>query len=305
MSNTNLTTTQTGVKHFFEKENVKAKITELLGKRSTQFITSVLQIVNSNDLLKKATPESIYSAATMAAVLDLPLNNNLGFAYIVPYNTKGTDQNGNQITVTVAQFQMGYKGFIQLAQRTGQFKRIAVAPVHEGQLISNDPLKGYEFDWTVTPTKVIGYVSYFELLNGFESMLYLTNEELTKHAQKFSQTFKRGFGLWKDDFDSMARKTVLKLLLSKFAPLSVEMQKAVIADQAVIRDVETIDVEYSDNATKSIEDTNMEKEISRVTDFINKASTREELLTVVELAEEYGLLTIYDNKINEIHNAGN
>lgn len=231
-------------KSLFARDDVKAKFQEMLGKRATSFITSALQIVASNDLLAKADPTSVYQSAAVAATLDLPLNNNLGFAYIVPYNQKQKDGSYK----TVAQFQLGYKGFIQLAQRSGQFKTISATPVYEGQLIEQNPLTGFIFDWKQKKSeKIVGYAAYFHLLNGFEKTFYATVEELKAHGTKYSQTYKKGYGLWKDDFDSMAIKTVLKLLLSKFAPLSVDMQRAVITDQAVINDAETQDVTYVDN----------------------------------------------------------
>ncbi len=229
-------------KSLFERDDVKKKFQEMLGKRATSFITSVLQITTQNKLLAKADPMSIYQSAAVAATLDLPLNNSLGFAYIVPYNAKQEDGTYKQ----VAQFQLGYKGFIQLAQRSGQFKTISATPVYEGQLIEENPLTGYRFDFTKKSEKIIGYAAFFHLLNGFEKTLYMTVEDLKKHGAKFSQTYKKGFGLWKDDFDSMAIKTVIKLLLSKFAPLSVDMQRAVITDQSVINDAETQDVTYVD-----------------------------------------------------------
>lgn len=228
MSNTQLTT-----KQFFQREDVKSKFTELLGTRTNQFMTSLLSIVNNNSYLKNASPESIYTSAMMAATLDLPINPNLGFAYIIPY--------GNQ-----AQFQVSYRGLIQLCLRSGQFKTISVTPVYEGQLIENNPLTGYKFDFNVKASDVIvGYCSYFSLINGFEKSLYMTVDEITAHGKKYSKTF--GNGVWKNDFNAMAQKTCLKLLLSKYAPMSIEMQKAVIADQAVIKNVEDMEVEYVDN----------------------------------------------------------
>ena len=223
---------------------------ELLGKRSTSFVTSVLQIVNSNNLLKGADPASIFSAACMAATLDLPINNALGFAYIVPYKRNFKDADNKWQNVIEAQFQLGYKGFVQLAIRSGQFKRISVAVVHDGQIITADPLMGYTFDWSAVGGDVVGYVAYFELLNGFQAYHYMTKGEALQHAQKYSQSFKNGnsaSGVWKDNFDAMAQKTVLKLLLSKQAPLSVDMQTAIQADQAIIKDVDTGDFEYVDN----------------------------------------------------------
>ena len=228
-------------KDFFAKPMVQEKLKELVGKNAPAFATSVLQIVNSNSMLVNADPQTIFSAACMAATLNLPINNNLGFAYIVPFKN-------NKENKIEAQFQLGYKGYIQLAQRSGQFSRIAATPVYEGQLISENPLLGYEFDWSVKPNgNPIGYVAFFKLINGFTAELYMSKEEVMKHANKYSQTAKKGFGVWKDQFEAMALKTVLKLLLSKQAPLSIDMQKAQMADQAIIRDVDKDEFDYIDH----------------------------------------------------------
>ena len=229
-------------KAFFDRPVVQEKLKELVGKNAPAFATSVLQIVNSNSMLVNADPQTVFSAACMAATLNLPINNNLGFAYIVPFKN-------NKENKIEAQFQLGYKGFIQLAQRSGQFSRIAATPVYEGQLLSANPLLGYEFDWSVKPSgNPIGYVAFFKLINGFAAELYMSKEEVMKHANKYSQTAKKGFGVWKDQFEAMALKTVLKLLLSKQAPLSIEMQTAQLADQAIVRDVETNDFDYIDHS---------------------------------------------------------
>ncbi|WP_336165257.1 recombinase RecT [Acinetobacter ursingii] len=228
-------------KDFFAKPMVQEKLKELVGKNAPAFATSVLQIVNSNSMLVNADPQTIFSAACMAATLNLPINNNLGFAYIVPFKN-------NKENKIEAQFQLGYKGYIQLAQRSGQFSRIAATPVYDGQLISENPLLGYEFDWSVKPNgNPIGYVAFFKLINGFTAELYMSKEEVMKHANKYSQTAKKGYGVWKDQFEAMALKTVLKLLLSKQAPLSIDMQKAQMADQAIIRDVDKDEFDYIDH----------------------------------------------------------
>ncbi|WOE29697.1 recombinase RecT [Acinetobacter towneri] len=228
-------------KDFFAKPMVQEKLKELVGKNAPAFATSVLQIVNSNSMLVNADPQTIFSAACMAATLNLPINNNLGFAYIVPFKN-------NKENKIEAQFQLGYKGYIQLAQRSGQFSRIAATPVYNGQLISENPLLGYEFDWSVKPSgEPIGYVAFFKLINGFTAELYMSKEEVMKHANKYSQTAKKGYGVWKDQFEAMALKTVLKLLLSKQAPLSIDMQKAQMADQAIIRDVDKDEFDYIDH----------------------------------------------------------
>lgn len=223
-------------KEFFSQEFVKNKLAEILGKNSTAFITSVLQIVNSNEALRNADPKSIFNVACMSATLNLPLNNNLGFAYIVPFNRSYRDKNGTWHKVQEAQFQLGYKGFIQLAQRSGQFKRINACAIY-----SNDTEQDVRQRLTSLLPKppsgqITGYIAYFELLNGYTAHLSMTIDELNAHAQKYSQSFKNGSGVWKDNFEAMAIKTVIKLLLSKQAPLSVDMQTAIQADQAVIAD---------------------------------------------------------------------
>lgn len=251
------------VKQFFSQEGVKKKFDELLGKRSSSFMTSVLQIVASNQMLQNADPASIFNAACVAATLDLPINNSLGFAYIVPYGKS-------------AQFQLGYKGFIQLAQRSGQFQTISATPIYDGQLVEQDPLRGFKFDFSKPKNGApIGYAAYFKLLNGFEKTLYMTADDLKQHGLKFSQTYKKGFGLWKDDFENMALKTVLKLLLSKFAPLSVEMQTATIVDQSVVNNPDTLDVSYLDNTEPEVDPVRDRFEL-----LINSATTTAELLDI-------------------------
>jgi recombination protein RecT len=285
MENKQLTT-----KNFFSQDAVKGKFEELLGKRAPAFITSVLQVVNGNNLLATADPKSVFNAAATAAVLDLPINNNLGFAYIVPYKTRIDGQ-----SVNVAQFQLGYKGFIQLAQRSGQFKTINATAIYEGQIVSENPLTGYEFDFKIKKSNMpIGYAAYFKLLNGYEATLYMTIDELKEHGKKYSKTFNNG--VWQTDFDAMATKTVLKLLLSRFAPLSIEMQTAITVDQAVVNDSHTIDVEYVDNIP-------VDKEFERLQLMIEDCTTISELMALDASVKSYNseeLTTIYRQKTNEL-----
>lgn len=251
---------QLTIRNLFGRDEVRNKFQELLGKRAPAFITSVLQSVASNALLAKADPHSVYHGAAVAATLDLPLNNNLGFAYLVPYNQRYRDDAGNWQTKQVAQFQMGYKGFIQLAQRTGLYQTLSASPIYEGQLIEENPLTGFVFNFKAkTSDKIIGYASYFRLLNGFEKTLYATVEDVKKHGKRFSQTYQKDKGLWVDDFDSMALKTMIKMNLSKWAPLSINIQTALKVDQAVIKDVDTLEVDYSDNQPPQIETITVEQ----------------------------------------------
>lgn len=249
-----MTATQLAMKDFFQREDVVQKFQELLGKRASSYLTSVLSVVSQSELLAKADPKTVYMAALTSATLDLPINQNLGFAYIVPY--KGQ-----------AQFQMGYKGFIQLALRSGQFLTISATPVYEGQLIEENPLTWYVFNRKAKKSEVvIGYASYFKLLNWFEKTFYMTKAEIERHANLYSAQFKKSqSGLWKDKFDEMATKTVIKLLLSKFAPLSVEMQKAVIADQGVLQDENFDEVDYPDNDQWAIAEADLEDKIIDMT----------------------------------------
>ena len=224
------------VKSLLSQANVKSKFEEILRDRANAFTANLAVMVNNNAALSKCDPMTVISAAVVAASLDLPIDPNLGFAHIVPYGEK-------------AQFQIGFKGFIQLAMRSGQYSRIGVTEIYEGQLLDENPLTGeYTFDFKAKKSEtIIGWAAYFKTVNGFEKTLYWPVEKIKKHGLRFSQTYKKGFGLWKDDFDSMASKTVLKALLSKWGILSTEMQNAVKFDQGVVKSVETQEVEYLDN----------------------------------------------------------
>lgn len=230
---------------FFQSESVKNRFQEILGDKANSFLISISQAVTSNKLLQTASRETIYNAAVTAALLDLPINASLGYAYIVPY--KGE-----------AQFQIGYKGLIQLALRTGKFLRINASDVREGELVIRNRLTGdIVFNWLSDEEranlKVVGYVSYFKLNNGFESTYYMSASEMEAHAKRYSQTYKAGKGVWIENFEAMALKTVLKLNLAKNAPLSPQLQQAIESDQAVITNNGTI---YVDNQpdTQGIDD---------------------------------------------------
>ncbi|MCY9197330.1 recombinase RecT [Bacillus atrophaeus] len=205
----------TTMKGLLSSPAVMNRFEEVLGKRASQFTASILSLYNSENTLQKAEPMSVISSAMVAATLDLPVDKNLGYAWIVPYKGR-------------AQFQLGYKGYIQLALRTGQYKSINCIPVHEGELQKWNPLtEEIDIDFEKRESdSVIGYAAYFELLNGFRKTVYWTKAQVEKHKKKFS---KSDFG-WDKDWDAMALKTVLKSMLSKWGILSVEMQKAVIED---------------------------------------------------------------------------
>ena len=213
------------VKGLMDSPAVKKRFEEVLCERAPQYMSSIVNLVNSDVNLKKCEPISIIASCMVAATMDLPVDKNLGYAWVVPYGTK-------------AQFQMGYKGYIQLALRTGQYKAINVVEIREGELISWNPLsEEVEIDFTKRKSdKVIGYAGYFKLLNGFEKTVYWSREDVEAHAKKFSKTYSFKNGVWQTDFDSMAKKTVLRNLLSKWGILSIEMQKAYSADNNSVKD---------------------------------------------------------------------
>ena len=208
-------------------------INDTLGDKEVarRFVAEITTVVSQNSQLQKCEAGSILSAGLTAQTLNLPLAPTLGFSYVVPYGNK-------------AQFQVGWKGLVQLAQRSGQFERLGVRPVHEGEYIGQDEFGDdlFKFSHEFDNNKVVGYYAYFKLLNGFKKTLYWTVEQCEKHGRKYSKSFDN---LWKSSFDSMAEKTVLKLLLNRYAPLSIEMQKAIQADQAVINEDGTYS--YVDN----------------------------------------------------------
>lgn len=214
-----------GLKSLLNTPTMQKKFEQVLDKKAPQFMSSLLNLYNGDTYLQKATPMSVVTSALVAATLDLPVDKNLGYAWIVPYN--GT-----------AQFQLGYKGYIQLALRTGQYKSINVIEVHEGELISwNRLTEELELNLDgATSDKVIGYCGFFRLTNGFEKTVYWSKKQIEDHKKKFS---KSDFG-WKKDFDAMAKKTVLRNMLSKWGILSIEMQSAVDKDEKEFRDIKDI-----------------------------------------------------------------
>lgn len=250
-------TNLTQLKGLLSAESTKKRFFEILGNKSAGFISSVINVVNGNPALQEANPNTVLMSAAIAATLDLPINPNLGFAAIVPYKEKGQ---------AVAQFQMMWRGFVQLAQRSGQYRTLNTTEVYEGEVKSQNRFTG---DIVFDPDgrksdKVVGYVAYMSLLNGFEKYFYMSRDECEKHAKRYSKTYQKGYGKWKDDFDAMAKKTVLKLLISKYGIMSVDMQKAVEFDQSTVQGdinhIEEATAEYMDNEPNQIEAAKLSQE---------------------------------------------
>lgn len=236
-----------GIKSLFDSESVKSRFNGILREKGPAFLASVLSVYQTTKSLQTINPQSILSASLIAATLDLPINPNLGQACLVPY--KGE-----------ASFQIMWKGFVQLALRSGQYKRLHLARVYEGQLVSASEIKG-EFVFNEAGKKsnlVMGYYFVFELLNGAKSEFYWSARKCVKHGLRYSQSFQQGGGKWLEDprlvqpgkkldldgdgwdglltegsgTDSMSAKTIVKMSLSKWGPLSTAMQAANLYDQA-------------------------------------------------------------------------
>lgn len=233
-----------GLKSLLNTPTMQKKFEQVLSKKAPQFMASILNLYNGDPGLQAAEPMSIISSAMVAASLDLPVDKNLGYAWIVPFydSKKG---------VKAAQFQLGYKGYIQLALRTGQYKNINVSPIYEGELKRwNRITEELELDLDGKASeKVIGYCGFFKLTNGFEKTVYWTRDEVEAHRIKHNKMKdkKAMNNVWKSDYDAMAMKTVVRNMLSKWGILSVEMQKAVSEDENEERELKDITDEVEES----------------------------------------------------------
>ncbi|MDO4306019.1 MAG: recombinase RecT [Eubacteriales bacterium] len=236
------------VKAMLSEDKVKKKFTEILGQKAPQFMASITNTVSGSAQLKKCPAASIIGAAFVAATYDLPIDSNLGFAAIVPYNESVYNPETRQYDkVPRAQFQMMYKGFIQLAIRSGYYEKMNYAVVYEDELRSYNPITGEiqfvdDFDNCTQRNEgdeahVAGYYAWFRLKTGYSQELYMSKKAVDNHARKYSQAYRydlnknKKSSKWTTDFEAMALKTVIKLLLSKWGILSVDMQRAIQDDQ--------------------------------------------------------------------------
>lgn len=215
------------LKSILYADSVQEQFKSVLAENSGAFVASIIDLYNTDKYLQACDPKTVVMEALKAASLKLPINKQLGFAWIVPYK----DNKSGQYIPT---FQLGYKGYIQLCMRTGAYRYINADVVYEGELVKQDKLTGeIEIDPEKrTGDKKIGYFAFIETLNGFRKALYMTVDEITQHAKRYSKSFNSKSGAWATDFDAMALKTCLRLLLSKYGVMSVEMQQAYIEDSA-------------------------------------------------------------------------
>lgn len=211
------------LKTVMASDSVQEQFKNALKDNAGPFIASVIDLYNSDTYLQNCDPQQVVMEALKAATLKLPINKNLGFAYVVPYKKNG---------VQIPQMQIGYKGYVQLAMRTGQYKYINTDVVFEGEFKGRDKLSGrLDFSGDKKSDKIIGYVAYIETLNGFSKALYMTVDDVKRHAQRYSKSYQNGNEIWKNEFDAMAKKTVLRNLLTHYGFLSVEMTSAFTSDE--------------------------------------------------------------------------
>lgn len=212
------------LKNTLSVDSVQEQFQNALAENAPLFVASLIDIYSSDTKLQECEPGAVISEALKAATLKLPINKNLGFAYIVPYKSKGKSE---------PQMQIGYKGYIQLAMRTGEYRYLNADKVYDGELKSFNKLTGHiDLSGPQTGDTVIGYFAYLELLNGFSKGVYWTKEEIERHGKKYSPSYSSKFSAWQTDFDSMALKTVLRNLISKWGIMSVEMIGAFDSDMA-------------------------------------------------------------------------
>lgn len=259
--------TKMGFTSFMTNGTIQKKVNDILGdeKKGARFISSIVSAVNSNPSLKECDNTSILSGALLGESLNLSPSPQLGNYYLVPFNDKDRGK--------VATFQLGYKGYIQLAIRSGQYKKLNVLSIKEGELIKYDPLneeldvKLIEDEEEREKTPTIGYYAMFEYVNGFKKSIYWSKKKMEAHALQYSQGYraKKGYTFWEKDFDSMAFKTMLRQLISKWGIMSVDMQNAYESDMAVInedgskdyfdtKEAQVFEVEPTTGEVKSLDD---------------------------------------------------
>ena len=241
------------LKGVLANETMKRNFENILKENAGAFMASIIELYQSDSYLQQCDPNKVVLEALKAATLKLPINKGLGFGFIVPY--KGNPQ-----------FQVGYKGIIQLAQRSGQYKYINAGEVYEGEVVNYNRITGMlEITGEASSDKIIGYFAYFQLKNGFEKAVYWSTEKVIAHAKKFSQAYKAGKkdSPWFTNFDAMALKTVLKSIITKYGPMSVEFANAMAQDTD-----DRVEAEVAEQANQ--------KEVTIPTEFVEPPETTQE-----------------------------
>lgn len=206
------------LKGILNNETMQQNFRNILAENAGAFMASIIELYQSDGALQKCDPNRVVLEALKAATLKLPINKQLGFAYIIPYNNVPT-------------FQLGFRGLIQLAQRSGQYRYINADVVCEGESVNYNRITGMlEISGTAKSETPVGYFAYFQLLNGFEKCVYWTREKVEAHAKRYSKAWSKADSPWHTNFDAMALKTVLKTIISKYGVMSVEFANAIAND---------------------------------------------------------------------------
>lgn len=223
------------LKKVLKAPSVQEQFENALGENSGGFVASIIDLYNNDNYLQKCDPNKVVMEALKAATLKLPINKQLGFAYIVPYSNK-------------PEFQIGYKGYIQLAMRTGKYRYLNADMIYEGEEVIAERVTGkLEIKGEKKSDKVIGYFAYMELINGFSKAVYMTKEEVQAHGKRFSKSYSYDSSAWQTNFDAMALKTVIRALLSKYGIMSTEMITA-FSQETKYSPEEQIQGEIDENA---------------------------------------------------------
>lgn len=288
------------IKAVIDAPSVQEQFKNALGEHKDAFVASLIDLFTGDKQLQKCNPSLIVYEALRAATLHLPLNKALGFAYIIVFNNSVKNEDGSWSKVPTPTFVLGYKGYIQLAMRTGQYRTINSNIVYEGEVRKVSKLTGeIEFDGERKSDKIVGYFCYFELLNGFSKTLYVTIEEMAEYALHYSPSFKRDpkkkpiptvqqlvelanrnayskeVG-WEGNFNDMAMKTVIRRLLSKYGYLSVEMQNALSADMEDSQSSRNEMIDYSANSQVIDIDTLPVEEVGQKSNETSESGNKEE-----------------------------
>ena len=255
-------TVNTLINAMLDGEKLRSRFDDLLGKRAPQFISSVVSLVNADLNLQQAfyeSPMTIIQSALKAATFDLPIDQNLGYAYIVPFKNNKKNADGTWSKKMEASFILGWKGMHQLALRTGAYKTINVVDIREGELKSYNRLteevniQFVEDDNEREALPIIGYVGYYRLVDGAEKTIYMTKNQIENHEKKFRKGDYMGKG-WKDDFDAMARKTVYRRLIGKWGVMSIDYQSHGDAVTLANQMQEEYNLENPNNMPYEVED---------------------------------------------------
>lgn len=247
MENELVKTPMEKMKSVLSSESVQEQFKNALAENSSLFVASLIDVYGSDAYLQKCSPALVVAEALKAAVLKLPISKGLGFAYIVPYK-QSRKEGGKWVSELIPQMQIGYKGYLQLAMRSGIYRFINADVVLEGELQAHDKLTG-QIDLSGEPIsgEIVGYFAYIETVNGFRKAIFWSHEKVLAHAKTYSKSFDSKKSAWATNFEAMALKTVLKALLSKYGQMSVEMAGALSADQAIPEEQAAADVAENAN----------------------------------------------------------